>query len=237
MKKYTCRILKQEEVAHGTMGVHVERPPDFQFTPGQYADLTLIDPPETDEDGNSRTFSIASAPFEDSLLFATRMRNSAFKRVMRGLPAGTVIRLSGPAGTFTLHRDSGTPAVLLAGGIGITPFLSMIKQVLHERQDRELTLFYANRRPEEAAFLQTLRDLAHSAQNFRCIATISEATADWAGERGRIDAQMLLRHLANLKGRIYYVAGPPGMVTGVRDMLIGAGVDENAIRCEEFPGY
>ncbi len=240
MKKYLCRLIKHEEVAQGTLAIHLERPTDFHFTPGQSADLTLLDPPETDDDGNSRTFSMASAPFEETLLFATRLRGSAFKRVLQRLPADTPIRLAGPSGAFTLHRDPGTPAVLLAGGIGITPFLSMIKQALHERQARDLFLFYSNRRPEDAAFLQSLRDLAESSSSFHLIPTITDPTAQpsrWAGERGRIDAAMLSRHLPHIQGPMYYAAGPPAMVAAIRDLLGAMGIGEQAVRSEEFPGY
>ncbi len=240
MTKSVCRIVKQEEIAQGTLAIHLERPRDFQFIPGQCADLTLLDPPETDEDGNSRTLSIASAPFEDELVFATRLRNSAFKRVLRQLPPDSPIRLAGPSGVFTLHRDVTKPAVMLAGGIGITPFLSIIKQAVHDKEQRELFLFYANRRPEEAAFLPDLEGLARSAQTFHFVPTLTDPAAraaGWSGERGRIDVEMLMRQLPEFHGVMFYAAGPPGMVTAMRDLLIDAGVDEQAIRSEEFPGY
>ncbi|MFB3820011.1 MAG: oxidoreductase, partial [Candidatus Methylomirabilales bacterium] len=101
MAKYVCRLTKREEIATGTLAVHLERPREFGFRPGQNASLTLLNPPETDAEGNTRTFSIASAPAEDDLVFATRMRGSAFKRVLGGLSPGAEVRLSGPAGTFT----------------------------------------------------------------------------------------------------------------------------------------
>lgn len=237
MNKYLCRVVKQEEIAQGTLAVHLERPPEFRFAPGQCADLTLLDPPETDEDGNTRTFSMASAPFEDALVFATRLRRSAFKRVLHRLGPGSSIRLSGPSGAFTLHRDPARPAIFLAGGIGITPFLSMITQVLHEKQPRVLYLFYANRRPEDAAFLPTLQDLAASAHTFHFIPTVTGPATGWTGEQGRIDTRMLSRHLPDLHGPLYYAAGPSTMVSGMRDLLMEAGVSDQDVRCEEFPGY
>ena len=80
---YASRLLNRVEVAEDTMAFHFEKPPGFAFKPGQSADLTLLNPPETDSEGNVRTFSIASAPFEDQLTFATRMRDTAFKRSLR----------------------------------------------------------------------------------------------------------------------------------------------------------
>jgi ferredoxin-NADP reductase len=240
MGTYLCRVIKREEIAAGTLAVHLERPPEFQFKPGQSADLTLLDPAETDEAGSTRTFSMASAPAEAELVFATRQRPSAFKRALGGLPAGAPLRLTGPAGSFTLHRDAARPAVLLAGGIGITPFLSMIRHTASTAPTRDLVLFYANRRPEEAAFLDALWRLADGMPAFRFVPTVTESRTPpqgWRGETGRIDAGMLTKHLASLQGPIYYLAGSGAMVSALSEMLLAAGVSEHDIRSEEFPGY
>jgi hypothetical protein len=101
---YPSRLLNKVEVAEGTMAFHFEKPPGFDFKPGQSADLTLLNPPETDSEGNVRTFSIASAPFEDQLMFATRMRDTAFKRSLKKMPLGAVVKMDSAMGSFTLHR-------------------------------------------------------------------------------------------------------------------------------------
>src|SRR5436305_11250499 len=124
---YESSVVAAEDVAQGTMAFYLARPDGFEFRAGQSLDLTLVDPPETDGEGDTRTFSIASPPFEPELMIATRMRDTAFKRVLaRG--AETALRIDGPAGSFTLHENAQRPAVFLAGGIGITPFLSIIFQ-------------------------------------------------------------------------------------------------------------
>ena len=96
------RLIGREEVADGTMAFHFEKPAGFLFKAGQFADFTLIDPPETDAEGNIRGFSLASAPYEKDLEIATRMRDTAFKRVMKRLPYGTQLKLDAPYGSFTL---------------------------------------------------------------------------------------------------------------------------------------
>jgi ferredoxin-NADP reductase len=222
------------------MAFHLERPYEFDFKPGQSADLTLINPPETDSEGNTRTFSIASAPFESQLIFATRMRDTAFKRSMKKIPLGTELQIAAPMGSFTLHKNPAKPAVLLAGGIGITPFFSIVRQAAHDRLGHKICLFYSNRRPEDAPFLEELQKLEKTNSNFRLIATMTEMAGSkepWNGETGWINKEMLVRHLSGLRGPIYYVAGPPAMVTGVRGMLVESGIDEDDIRSEDFAGY
>src|SRR5580658_8323501 len=120
MPAHTVKLLRREEVAEGTMSFHFDKPPDFQFKPGQYLDCSLIDPPESDDEGNIRSFSIASAPAEENLMVATRMRDTAFKRVLKRMPLGSQLKIDGPLGSFTLHSTTSRSAVFLAGGIGIT---------------------------------------------------------------------------------------------------------------------
>jgi predicted ferric reductase len=129
---YASKLLNRADICEGTMAFQFEKPPGFDFKPGQSVDLTLLNPPETDSEGNVRTFSIASAPFEDQLRFATRMRDTAFKRSLRKVPLGTAVKMDSAMGSFTLHKNSAKPAVFLAGGIGITPFSSGLRKMLVE---------------------------------------------------------------------------------------------------------
>jgi ferredoxin-NADP reductase len=237
---YGSKLLNRVEVAEGTMAFHFEKPSQFEFKPGQSADVTLFNPPETDSEGNTRTFSIASSPFENQLTFATRMRDTAFKRSLKKMPLGTDVKIDSPMGSFTLHKNSAKPAVFLAGGIGITPFVSIVRQADHDRLPHKLYLFYSNRRPEDTPFLDTLQMLERSNPNFQLECTMTEmrqSKREWNGETGLINQEMLSRHLTNLQGPIYYVAGPPAMVAGMKKMLVGAGVDEDDIRAEDFAGY
>src|ERR1017187_50648 len=121
-------LIRREEVAEGTMAFHFEKPSGFSFRAGQFADVTLTAPLETDAEGKTRTFSIASPPFANELVFTTRMRDTAFKRSLKEVTLTAEVKISPAAGSFTLHKNLAKPAILLAGGIGITPFLSMVQQ-------------------------------------------------------------------------------------------------------------
>ena len=240
MAGYSSRLLSRTQVTDGTMAFSFAKPSGFEFKAGQFAIWTLLDPPETDAEGNRRTFSIASAPFENQLMFVTRMRDTAFKRSLKSVALGTEIRIAGPMGSLTLHPDSARPAVLLAGGIGITPFFSIVKQASHDRLPQKLHLFYSNRRPEDAPFLDILQVLEKTNSNFHLIPTMTDLThsqSKWAGETGFVSKEMLARHVRDPQAPIYYIAGPPAMVAAMQEMLVTSGIDEDNLRVEGFAGY
>ena len=237
---YTASLKKHEEMAERTMAFHFSKLADFQFRAGQAMDVTLLNPPETDGEGNTRTFTIASAPFDADLMITTRMRDTAFKRVLGKAAPGFEVKIEGPFGSLVLPRKAEKPAVFLAGGIGITPFVSIIRQATHDQAPHQIFLFYSNRRPEDACFLDLLSEAARQNPNFHLIATMTEMSKsrrEWKGETGYINKDCLAKHLPTLQGPIYYLAGPPGMVKAMRGMLTNAEVDEDDIRTEEFAGY
>jgi ferredoxin-NADP reductase len=237
---YIAKLTKREQIAENTMAFYFDRPTGFEFVGGQSMDITLVDPPQTDAEGNTRTFSIASAPDEPSLMFATRLRDTAFKRTLRTLPLGTEVSLEGPFGSMTLHRNATRPAVILTGGIGITPFRSMIYQATNAIAGPPIYLFYSNRRPEDAAFLAELQQLAGQHSRFSLIATMTDMEKShvaWNGATGYINQEMLARSVGSLAEAVYYIAGPPALVIAMKNMLGQAGVDEEEINSEDFFGY
>ena len=237
---FRAKLLDRREVADGTMAFEFEKPAAWAFEAGQFVDLTLLNPTETDSEGDTRHFSVASAPFEDTLMIATRMRNAAFKRVLKRLPVGSEVKIEGPFGDLRLHNNAARPAAVVSGGIGITPFRSILKQPVHQNQKHRISFFYTNRRPEDAIFLEDMCALTRESETFTFVPTMTEMDKSrlaWDGERGRIDQQMLAKYLAGIKSAIYYVSGPPGMVNDLRTLLEANGVDRDDIRTEEFTGY
>jgi ferredoxin-NADP reductase len=238
--EYKTRLKHKEKCGDGAMAFYFDRPPGFEFEAGQYVDITLINPPETDPDGSIRSFSLASAPAEEHLLIVTRIRDTAFKRTLQQVPIHTEVELDGPFGSFTLHANRSKPAIFLAGGIGIAPFSSMIRHSVMKSPQTQLYLFYSNNCPDNAAFLQSLQQLEKKALNFRFIPTMTatgKTCQSWTGETGPISREMLSKYLPRLQGPVCYLAGPPPFVDAMSKMLKFAGVGEDEVRCEEFVGY
>lgn len=237
---YPSRLLSRTWVAKNTVAFQFQRPRNLLFRPGQFIDLALRGVSGNGSHGLIHTFSIASSCFASSILVVTRMRDSDFKRALSVLPLGTEVSIRGPMGSFILNNDLSRPAVLVAGGIGIAPFLSMLSSAAIDKAHPPLFLFYANRYVEDAAFMDTLWDLEMSNRSFHFVpifTRIGPGNGGWKGETGPINAQLLSKHINILRDPIYYVAGPPGMVTGAHQTLVGLGVPEEDIRTEHFAGY
>jgi ferredoxin-NADP reductase len=241
---FEVALKEKKHIAEGTIAFVFEKPNGFHFRAGQHIRMTLMHPPETDSEGNSRFFSLANSPQEKDLVLALRMRDTAFKRVLGRMPIGDKvrieIRLNSPHGSFTLHDDPSKPAVFLIGGIGIVPAFSMIKDATERKLPHKIFLFYSNRRPEDAPFLDELETLAKQHPSFTLIATMTQpekSARAWRGETGHIDHSMLKKYVDDLQSPIYYLAGLPEMVSAMKTMLTASAVSEENIRAEEFTGF
>ena len=240
MAIYKVKLKSRQEIASGTMAFHFEKPQGFSYTAGQFGDVTLANPPETDAEGNTRTFTLASAPYEGDLMVATRMRDTAFKRVLKTMALGTEVSLNAPDGSLTLHSDARIPAVFLSGGIGVTPVRSIVLQATHDKLPHKIVLFDSNRRPEDSAFLDELAEAQKRNPNFTLIGTMTEmekSSKAWSGETGYVTQAMLLKSVHDLSLPIFYISGPPAMVAAMRKILDDSGVKDDKIRTEEFAGY
>lgn len=238
MPKINIKLRSKEEVAAGTMAFHFDKPEGFHFKAGQFADYTIADPAETDAEGDTRGFSLG-APCENDILFTTRMRDTAFKRNMKKMAIGTELIFDAAYGSFTLQNNTNIPAVFLSGGIGITPMRSMILQATHDKTEHKIFLFYANKTPKDAAYLEELLAAEKENPKFKMIPSMTdvEGSKDWKGETGFFTKEMLQKYIGDLLIPIYYISGPPTMVTSIRKTLSEAGIDDDNIRTEEFTGY
>lgn len=240
MPIYKVKLKAREEIAAGTMAFHFEKPEGFVYKAGQFADYTLINPAETDAEGNTRGFSLASAPYEDDLMSATRIRDTAFKRVLKTMPLGIEVTLDAPYGSFTLHNNAAIPAVFVTGGIGVTPVRSIVLQAIHDQAEHRIFVVDSNKRPEDAAFLNDLDKPHEKNPHYTFVGTMTameKSHREWHEETGHMTKAMLAKYINDLTLPIYYIAGPQGMVAAMRKTLNESGVNDDNIRTEEFTGY
>jgi ferredoxin-NADP reductase len=232
-------IKEKREVAKGTLMVTFDLlGEEVEFVPGQYFWVELLNPPHDDEKGPRRHITAVTSPTEKGILgLATRLRDSAFKRSLAELPEGAEVDVEEPKGRFLLPEDTSKDYVFLAGGIGITPFRSMLRYMVDKGLDYRVTLVYSNRDRASTAFFDELHELEDHLPRGRVVFTMTEDD-DWDGETRKIDPDMLRDVLgAGLNGFHFMIAGPPGMAKAVEASLLEAGVPEQQVQSDSFSGY
>ncbi len=212
----------------------------FDYKPGQFIILTLDDI-KNDSRGNFRDFSLASSPTEKGfIMLSTKISNSPFKQKLNSLKKGDKAKVRGPFGQFVLQNDLTKHAVMLSGGIGITPLRDMIRFATDDSLDVKITLLYSNRIPEEIVYREELDYLQKVNRNLTIIHTITrpeESKQKWEGLVGRIDENMIRKYVDDLENSIFYICGPPTMVDAMLGILKSMKIPEERIKLERFTGY
>ncbi len=240
MPKLAVELVSRDEIAQGTLRYRFTKPAELSFLAGQYVSLGIPNPAYRDKKGPRRPLTLASAPSDDHLEFAWRTSDSAFKTILAEAPPGGTYEVVGPIGAFSLHDDASIPAVFVAGGIGITPFRSILRDVAARGLTHRITLVYSNRRPEDAAYLDELQELAARLSNLRLVLTMTraeESARGWDGLGRRIDLDFLREHVGDLTAPTFYVAGPSRIIAAVSEALTEAGADLARLKKDEFTGY
>jgi ferredoxin-NADP reductase/nitrite reductase/ring-hydroxylating ferredoxin subunit len=215
----------------------------INYTAGQYAFFKLDDV-FADTKGPIRHFSIASSPTEqDYILISTRIRDTPYKQKLASLEKGTKILAWGPRGEFILHDDHSKPAVFLSGGIGVTPFRSMIKFATDKQLPIKIIMFDSNRNEQNILYKDEFDRWVRQNKNFKVIYTVTEEgtpNVNWSREHGRIDMSMLERHLSKdeIDNAVFYMCGPPGMVKAMQELLQQElQIPKDRLKVEAFTGY
>ncbi len=227
MRARPAHVLHVEHETPTVLRVHVERPLGFQFRAGQHALLRLT----TNQGPDLRPLSLASPPDKDTLEFATRQGPSAFKQALAALRPGDTVKVSRPMGGF--RYDHARPAVLIAGGMGITPFRSVLLQREARASTKPVRLLFSNRNADDIPYRKELDGLALRLQNFHLtwvLTSPGSADVDGTTHHGRICDSLLQQHAAQLPDPLFYVAGSAAMVSDVITMLLRVGVNHRNIR-------
>ena len=227
MTVYLTTVTGRKQVAEDTVEVSFKRPEDFSFKAGQYIQVCVPELLYPDAKGGSRVFSISSSPLDkNKISIVFRDTGSGFKRTLVELPADTRVKIEGPHGFLTLPENPLLPLVFVAGGIGVAPYLSMIRFAAASSYGFPMMLLYANHNKERAAYLNELQRLASQS---KCFSLRSKF--------GRIDDQFILHNVKDVRQCTWYLAGPPAMVDYTRNLLSLLGADNGQVHYEEFTGY
>lgn len=214
------------------------KPQDLEFSAGQFMRWYLPHD-NADERGDVRPFSIIASPTENNLAFTTKFTDpgSSFKKALLNLSPGYEMSIRGPFGHFTLPVDSSIPVVMLSGGVGITPFRSMIKYATDLPLNTSLTLLYANKTPKDIIYRAEFDSLSQVNPNFKAVYTVDNPDENWAGETGRLTGDMIRKFVPEATKPIFLICGPAGMVESYAKILTSLGVAPDRIRTENFSGY
>lgn len=212
----------------------------LSFKPGQYLEWTLGHK-KVDLRGNRRYFTIASSPTDKEILLGVKFyeKPSSFKTALAQMKENDIIIASQLSGDFVLPRNKKKKLVFIAGGIGVTPFRSMIKYLIDTREQRDIVLVYANRTEEDIAY-KNIFDLAIKVFNLRVIYVISDLkdkTINWTGEIGFVNEKMIQEQISDFSERTFYISGPPSMVSGIEKTIKNLGVKNSHIKTDFFPGF
>jgi len=219
----------------------------LDYTAGQFAFFD-IGGVSNDPKGPIRHFTIASSPTEDFIMISTRIRDTPYKKRLSSLEEGAKVKVRGPEGKFVLHEDYSKAAVLLSGGIGVTPFRSMIKYATDKQLPVKINMFDSNRDQANILYKNEFDECLNTNRNLKIIYTITAAeeqgqapsSSSWKGERGIINKTILTKFLttSELNNSVFYVCGPPGMLKAMQNLLQDdLHIPKERIKVEEFTGY
>ncbi|GCF08013.1 RnfABCDGE type electron transport complex subunit D [Dictyobacter arantiisoli] len=238
-QRVTLKLSRKNKMGAGLLDFVFKPSQKLSYEPGQYMEFTL-DHPNPDSRGNRRYFTLASSPTEKLMHVGIRFydQSSSFKMALSKMDARTIMVAAQIAGDFTLPSDPTQKLVFIAGGIGITPFRSMLKYLLDSHQKRDIVLVYVNRTVDEIVY----RDVLGTAQDklgVKIFYTLTDPGAlpvGWNGFVGRIDGHMLQQAIPDYHERTYYLSGPPTMVRGYERTLKEMGIKQEQVKKDFFPG-
>jgi len=222
------RLKKRVQISHDSQELIFTPEKRLSYKAGQYMEFTFQHK-HTDSRGARRFFTIASSPTEPDIHLGVKFYEpgSSFKRALGALTSSRSIVASQIGGDFTLPDNPEQRIVFIAGGIGITPYRSMLKYMIDTDQKRPVTLIYAARTPEDIVF----REIIETAQT-KLGANIIYATGDV-----HVDAGFIKSHVPDYQSCLFYISGPHGMVVALEDALTKLGLTQSHIRKDFFSGY
>lgn len=229
---YEAIFREHVPCGEGIASFRFSRPDGYSFVPGQFLTLTL----STRDGVAAKHFSHADAPDDPVIEITTRLSGSAFKDALLALEPGTPVTISGPKGR--LRVPEGADAIgFLAGGVGITPAHSIIRDAASRHTGLQVALFFGNRDETCIPYASEFRRYGATVPGFLYVETLDHPASGWTGESGFISAGLVRRYLAEPGSRHWIVAGPPPMVDAMKRVVAELDLLPDAVSYELFAGY
>jgi NADH oxidoreductase Hcr len=198
---------------------------NFKFVPGMFSSL-FLDP----ADKLFRSYSIASSPMDDHMEFMIELINGKFTSRLANLKEGDEIYVSEPRGAFLYEPDDTHNALFLAAGIGIAPFFSMLRYIKQKNMNRDIYLFYSIKHKDDVVNMEELEGYRGLGLKIIFTVTRDPENEPWCLERGRINVQMIQRHVSDFASRTIYLCGGIRFVKDIVDELKAKGINDEAIK-------
>ena len=227
---FESKALEIIQRNHNVKSFRFFRPPFFYFKAGQCLLISLtIDGKET-----KKYYSISSSPTQKNFLeFTQKLTDTDFSKALNSLKSGDIVTLDGPNGTFTFEGEFKKVA-MLAGGVGVTPCISMIKYCIDKKIETDIVLLYSNRTEADILFRKEFDQINKQNPNIKIIYILTRAKKHWAGYSRRIDKEMILETIPDLKERVFYLCGPPIFVSSMKNVLSELNINDESVRKENF---
>lgn len=223
-KEHILPFLKKEALAENIYSFFFKKD-EFNFLPGQYIRM-ILSHENADDRGTSRFFTISSSPSEEHIVITTKLLQSTFKHTLLNLEEGELVRIFGPLGTLVLPEEESEPIVFISGGMGITPFRSMLRHVADKNLKTSVSLISAFSKEEDMIFYEELSAISKEHKNIQL--TFLDK---------RISEEILRENISDLQKPTYYLVGPSAMVEAIREILRILDISEGKVVTESFTGY
>lgn len=230
--KFELKVLEIIKRTHDVKSFRFPRPEGFDYKPGQYILVSLT------VDGSlvTKPLTLSSSPTEDHIEFTKKLTGHPFSNVLDNMKIGDSAVISGPFGKMTFEGEH-EKVVLLSGGIGITPMISICKYCTDMHIDSNIVLIYSNKTEKDLVFKKELDEMMHSNSNLKIVYTLTRASESWRGYKERISDKMIINEVPDYMERRFYICGPPEMVHSMEETLASMNIQKEMVKKELLTGY
>lgn len=231
--KFETKIQQIITRTHDVLSFRFQRPQELTYKPGQFLFVTI----KHNDKELTKHFTFSSSPTQKDLIeFTKKMSDSEYSTALKSAKVGDWARIDAPYGKFIFEGEHQKVA-FLAGGIGITPFVSMCQNAADSGLKSKITLFYGCKTEADIAFRQELDELAQINKNLKIIYIVNQPSPQWNGATGNITTELIKSELADYKETVFYACGPPPMVKAMQSLIESLGLPKEQLKLEYFTGY